>query len=580
MSAQVSTSSAVLRFFREHPLLVGLALVALIVGGTILVKNRKPPVSQQTYFTVKRGNFPVMILEGGTLRATQELIIRSELEGTPRIISIIPEGTSVKKGDLLVELDSAGIKEKVANQELTVQSAESSFTRAKEDLSIQKLTMDAAVKDQELRVEFAESDLEKYKEGDWPQQKKAIEARITIAEEEMQRAQDRLNWTVQLEKRGYATRDEIKADQLTVKRQELTISQAKEELRLAEKYDYPKKVRLMESGVDQTKLEMLRVRQRSASTISTYEADVKSKQAQLEKQHERLAEAKEQLALTKIFAPQEGLVVYATGSSSSSGILIEEGATVRQKQDIIKLPDVSQMMVEIRVHESHVRQVKLGLLANVTIDSLPDKQFTGIVKKIAVLPDSSSRYYNPNLKVYTTEVWINEELNDIKPGVSGRAEIIITNLTDVLTVPIQAVTTVKGQQVCYVEKNGRHQQVSVEIGLYNDRLIEIKNGLHEGDKVLLAALAAYETPPPEEPDKPEESGGSRTNGVPKPADPVAPAVSIAPSLTNAAVRPASTEPLPPGVRRSGGSTMVKGEFARPAPKPQRPVTSERPRKSE
>lgn len=573
MSAPASNSPAPLRVARQRPLLLVVALIAAVAGGVVFLKSRKPPVAQQSYFTVKRGNFPVMILEGGTLRATQELIVRSELEGTPRIISIVPEGTSVKKGDLLVELDAAGIKEKVATQDLTVQSAEASFTRAKEDLAIQKLTMDAAVKDQELRVEFAESDLEKYKEGDWPQQKKAIEARITIAEEEMQRAQDRLNWTVQLEKRGYATRDELKADQLTVKQKDLTISQAKEELRLAQKYDFPKKVRLLESTVEQTKLELLRVRQRAASTISTYEADVKSKQAQLEKQRERLGEAKEQLLLTKIFAPQEGLVVYATGSSASSGILIEEGATVRQKQDIIKLPDVTQMMVEIRVHESHVRQVKLGLPANVTIDSLPDKQFTGIVKKIAVLPDSSSRYYNPNLKVYTTEVWINEELTDIKPGVSGRAEIIITNLTDVLTVPIQAVTTVKGQQVCYVEKKGRHLQTPVEIGLYNDRLIEIKNGLQEGDKVLLAALSESESIPVEEADKAEESAAPRTNGAPKPAEPAAPA------LTNAAAPPSALEPLPPGVRRSGGSSPVRGEFARPAPRPPRPAPAERVKKS-
>jgi HlyD family secretion protein len=562
MTPGATNGKGLLRVVRQRPLLVVLAVIAVVAVGVVTAKGRKTAPAAQSYYAVKRGSFLVTILEGGTLRATQELIVRSELEGTPRIISIVPEGTSVKKGDLLVELDSVGIKEKIVNQELSVQSAESSYTRAKEDLAIQKLTMDASVKDQELRVEFAESDLEKYKEGDWPQQKKAIEARITIAEEEMQRAQDRLNWTVQLEKRGYATRDELKADQLTVKRQELTITQAREELRLVEKYDFPKRVRLMESTVEQTKLELLRVRQRATSTISTYEADVKSKQAQLEKQRERLDDAREQLALARIFAPQEGLVVYATGSSSSSGILIEEGATVRQKQDIIKLPDVTQMMVEIRVHESHVRQVKPGLAATVTIDSLPDKQFTGVVKKVAVLPDSSSRYYNPNLKVYTTEVWINEELADIKPGVSGRAEIIVTNLTDVLTVPIQAVTTVRGQQTCYVEKNGRVQPVPVEVGLYNDRLIEVRRGLNEGDRVLLAALAATESTPPED-EKPAENG-TRTNNVPKESEPASNGAGSSTLATNAAAQPGNNGPLPAGVRRASASSAPKGEFARPA----------------
>lgn len=89
--------------------------------------------------------------------------------------------------------------------------------------------MDASVKDAVLKVEFAISDLEKYKEGDWPQTRRAIEAKITIAQEELQRAQDRLNWTKTLEAKGYATKDELKADSLTMKRQEIIIEQADEE---------------------------------------------------------------------------------------------------------------------------------------------------------------------------------------------------------------------------------------------------------------------------------------------------------------------------------------------------------------
>ena len=519
-----SIPGALVRFVRARPLVAVLGLVVAVgLAVVVFTRTRHTAAPQNSYYVVKRGDFLVSIIEGGTLRAASEVIVRCELEGTPRIISIVPEGTAVKKGDLLVELDSSGIKEKISNQDVTVQGAEAAWLRAKEDLSIQKLTMDAAIKDAELKVEFAASDLEKYKEGDWPQQKQGIAARITLAEEDMQRAQDRLNWTVQLEKRGYATRDELKADQLTVKRQDITIAQAKEELRLADKYDYPKKVRLMESTVEQTKLELIRTRQRSAATITSFDVDVKTKFTTLETQRERWQQAKEQLVLAKIFAPQDGLVIYATGSSVAS-MLIEEGAVVRQRQDLIKLPDVTQMMVEVKVHESHVRQVKPGLNAFVTIDSLPDQRFAGVVKKVGVLPDSASRYYNPNLKVYSTEVWITEALNDIKPGVSGRAEVIVTNLLNVLTVPIQAVTTHKGRQVCFVEREHKTFPVPVEIGLYNEKMIEIKAGLQEGDRVLLAALSATDTIPMDgSTDKPEDSE-SKTN-APKSSESPTPATS-------------------------------------------------------
>jgi len=546
-----------LQFIRQRPVWLLLGLL-LVIGGTAFgLRNRKPAGPLNSYHTVKRSDFLVSLVEGGTLRAVQELTIRNELEGGTTIVSVVPEGTTVQKGDLLVELDSSGLREKIANQEVTVQNADGAHSKAKEDLQIQRLTQDAAVQDATLKVEFADSDLEKYKEGDWPQQKRAIEARVTIAQEEIQRAQDRLNWTRKLEATGYATKDELKADMLTVKRQEITIAQAEEELKIATRFEFPKKVRILEAGVDTAKLTLLQAKQKASSTIKSYEADVTAKLNTLELQRERLEEMKKQLELTKIFAPQEGLVVYPSVGISGSGILIEQGASIRQKQDLLKLPDVTQMMIEVKVHESHVRQVKPGLGAYVTIDSLPDKQFTGIVKKVAVLPDTASRYYNPNMKVYSTEVWINESLQDIKPGVSGRAEVVVTNLQSVLTIPIQAVTTVKGQQVCFVQRGDQDVPVPVEVGLFNDRMIEIRTGLAEGDRVLLSALANSDTISLD-----GSVLGREDDGTNRPLPKLPPTGAFND-------KPAKEGDLPAGVRRSNGSTSAK-----PAPatvKPEKPA---------
>jgi HlyD family secretion protein len=550
-----------IQFIRQRPawLLLGLLLVIGVTAFTL--RSRKPTGPTNSYYTVKRGDFLVSLVEGGTLRAVQELIIRNELEGGTTIVSVVPEGTTVKQGELLVELDSSGLKEKIANQEVTVQNADAAYNKAKEDLQIQKLTQDAAVQDATLKVEFAESDLEKYKEGDWPQQKRAIEARVTIAQEEIQRAQDRLNWTRKLEATGYATKDELKADQLTVKRQEITIAQAEEELKIATRYEFPKRVRILEAAVDTAKLSLLQTKQKAGSTIKSYEGDVTSKLATFELQRERLAEMKKQLELTKIYAPQDGLVVYATGSASGSGILIEQGASIRQKQDLLKLPDVTQMMIEVKVHESHVRQVKPGLGAYVTIDSLPEKQFTGVVKKVAVLPDTTSRYYNPNMKVYSTEVWINESLSDIKPGVSGRAEIVVTNLQSVLTVPIQAVTTVKGQQVCYVQRGVTDASVPVEVGLFNDRMIEIRTGLNEGDRVLLSALANSDTISLDGSVLNREEDGTN-RPLPK-----------LPPTGSPSTKSIKDPILPPGVRQASGSNSPK--TASSTPRLEKPAKPER-----
>ncbi|HOK77805.1 MAG TPA: hypothetical protein PLW35_08800, partial [Verrucomicrobiota bacterium] len=75
---------------------------------------------------------------------------------------------------------------------------------------------------------------------------------------------------------------------------------------------------------------------------------------------------------------------------------------------------------------------------------------------------------------------------DAKPGVSARAEILITNIANALSVPIQAVTTLKGKQVCYVADGSKVTPVPVQVGMFNTRFIEITSGLKEGDRVLLS----------------------------------------------------------------------------------------------
>ena len=464
----------------------GLLLLLLVIFRSF--GARELPAT--AYYTVKRSDFLISIVEGGTIKSVREQSVRNEMEGTARIISIVPEVTTVKQGDLLVELDSSDLRERVTAQEVTLQNSQFVFVQAKETVAIQRSLADSNIKEAELKVEFAKSDLEKYKEGDYPQQTNVVSAKIKIAGEELARAKDRLNWTQELAKKGYATKSELEADQLAVQRKDIEVGQTSEDLRLLDKYDFPKRLRLLQSNVEQAIKELERLKARVASQMAQADADLESRQKTLNLQNERLEQLKQQLELTKIYAPDEGLVIYASSLNPGNSVLIEEGATVRQRQELIKLPDVSQMMVEVRVHESHVQKIKPGLDAWITIDSIPDRQFRGSVRKVAVLPDSSSRWSNPNLKVYATEVLIEDQLPDIKPGVSGRAEIIITNLQSALTIPIQAVTTVRGKQVCLVKRGSTTEPVPVEVGLFNDRLIEVKAGLVEGDQVLLSPLSA------------------------------------------------------------------------------------------
>lgn len=473
-----------------------LAAVIAVVGLGLLFFRpwASAPEKENSWHTVRRGDLLISVVEGGALKAVKESIIRSEFEGISRIISIVPEGTYVKKGDVLVELDSSDLKDRLNQQEVIYQNNEFSFVQAKENLSIQQSLGESQIKEAELRVEFAKSDLDKYIEGDAPQQINTQTNNIVIRKEQLQRAQDKLEWTQQLFKKGYASKSELEADALSLMTSRISMEQAEEELRLFRKYDLPKSQRRLESAWEQSKMELQRLKHRTANQIAQAEANLRTSQRALELTLEKLKELRQQLENSKIKAPQDGLVVYASSNPIDRGgqTLIEEGAQIRQRQEIIKLPDVSQMIVEIRVHESHVLQIRPGLTAYVTVDSLPDQRFKARVTKVAVLPNSQDRWFNPNLKVYSTEVLIEDKLPDLKPGASARAEIVVTNLVGALSVPLQSVTTVKGKQVCYVQSSAGGVPTAVQVGNFSDQFIEIRSGLKEGDRVMLSPPVAPE----------------------------------------------------------------------------------------
>ena len=246
-------------------------------------------------------------------------------------------------------------------------------------------------------------------------------------------------------------------------------------------FDIPKQRATFESAVHEAEKELERVKHQGTSKLAQYEADVRTQKITLDLSKSKLERDEKNLAAGKIYAPQDGLVVYSVSDNRfSSESLVEEGATVRNRQTLIKLPDISEMKLSIKIHESHINMIAPGQPAFIVLDSMPDQRFRGVVNKVGLLPDTQSRWGNPNLKVYATEILVKDTLPDVKPGVSARAEVIITNLQNAIAVPLQAVTTKQGRQVVYLANGGEPRPVDVSVGLYNTKFIEITSGLSEG----------------------------------------------------------------------------------------------------
>jgi HlyD family secretion protein len=461
----------------------------------------KDPSAAIKGVAVRRGPLDITVLETGNLKAAKSVSLRSEIEGNSTVLYLIEEGETVEAGTLLVELDTTElVKERLA-QEISVRNAESGKVKAEQSLEIQKSQNLSDIAAAERQKEFAAKDLEKYVNGDWPQQLKQAGDDILLAEEELKRAEDRLTWSQKLFEDDFLTRTELEADQLAAQRARIRVEQAVRARELLEDYDYPRQVRTLEADVEEAARELDRVNLQAKARLVDYEADLDSQTRKLELEVEKLNKIETQIGKSKIVAPIAGMVVYAKQNSNrwSGGEPIAEGQQVRERQELITIPSADGMIVEASVHESVLEQVQVGQIVRITVEALPEREFTGRVRFKAVLPDTNSWWANPDLRVYRTEVEILNPDPGMRPGMTCAVRVEVAKLENVLHVPVQARFFQGEQAVVFVRDGETISLRNVELGLYNEAWIEIKSGVEEGEIVLMSAPPGYDlsdAPPP------------------------------------------------------------------------------------
>jgi RND family efflux transporter MFP subunit len=159
---------------------------------------------------------------------------------------------------------------------------------------------------------------------------------------------------------------------------------------------------------------------------------------------------------------------------------------VYYQQPIFKLPDLSQMKVKAKVHESQVKKVKQGQPAEILVSSLPNQVLHGKILKIATLADSRGPWDDRGVKEYITEISIDDlpASAGLKPGMTAEVRIQAGTYKDVLMIPVSAVSERDGKHYVYAQNNGFEKR-QVTVGESNEKFIEIKDGVKEGDKVAL-----------------------------------------------------------------------------------------------
>jgi len=476
-----------------------LLAILILVGVRNAVKARISDdefvAGGQPTFEVQQGPLTISVDVSGTIKAREQEELKCEVEGQTTILWIVPEGTDVEKGDLLVELDSSRLKDDLVDQEIRVQNARAAHISASENFEVTKNQAQSDVDKAELAYQFAQEDLKNYLEGEYPMDLMELEARITLAKGTWIRAKEELAGSERLFEKEFITATELEADKQALLKAELDLKLAEEDMKLLTDFTYKRTLAELESDVKQFEMALERTVRKAEADKAEAEANLRAKELEFNRQKSKYEKTQEQIEKTKIYAPTEGLVVYATTGQGSWRRNIEplaEGQTVRERQELIYLPTASSFMAEVDVHETSLAKINKGLPVDITVEALPGKLYTGRVASVAPLPDAQSAWMNPDLKVYNTDIHLEGDTEGIRTGMSCLAKIIVEEYDDATYVPVQAVVRSGGQPTVYVVDGGKSVPRQVELGLDNNRMACIVGGLTPGERVLLAPPLAEE----------------------------------------------------------------------------------------
>jgi HlyD family secretion protein len=437
-------------------LVLGLAGSAVV--GWVRWYSRAPLHDHFVTYAVHRADLFPIRLASGRVESGKRTVIECQLEniavgvrgqrlaanGASVLLSVIPEGSQVKRGDVLAELDSSDYDEMLRLQRITLERAKADKLQADLDLQIAQLAV------------------REFEDGIVRETIEDFEGKMFLARSDLERAVDRLNWSRRMNGKGYVPAATVTTDLFRKDQMAQALAQQETAYALFKKFTAPKTVRELEGEV------------KGASATLEYQ------QLRLQRNLERMATLEKQVANCTIRAPHDGFVIYANNAERE--LFIEPGLPVFQRQQLFYLPDLNDMEVVAQLHESIVDQVDSGMRATVQVEGLSNRRIEGHVTRVAAMATLNMR---SDVKYFDGIVKLDEAPEGLRPGMSAEVKIVLPRLDHVLAVPSDAVLFEDGHDFCFVVHEDGLERREVKLGQVTSELSEVTRGLVEGEEVVL-----------------------------------------------------------------------------------------------
>ena len=448
---------------------IGVTLAAVAVGGTV-ASVRWSRGSQVTVQTAAaaKSDLTSVVTASGEITPRTYINLGANAQGLITDV-MVKEGDRVRRGQVVARIESIQASADVQAQRASVASAEADSAAAEAGLKVQ----DDTIRTQQATIDRSKADLDL--------------AKVNF---------DRYE---QLYKAG-----------------------------VVPKADYDQRKATYDSAVAAVREAQTRMDQLKSQKTQS-QAQIQSSQRRVAQAQAGLTRVNDILAKHDVIAPLDGIV---TNLPVRIGETVVPGIQNSAASSVMTIADMSLITAEVKVDEADIVNLELGQKADVTIDAIPDKKFSGHVIEIgntAILRStgqvaSSSATSSTEAKDFKVVVALDDPPEEIRPGLSCTAKIVTATRHDVLSIPIQALTVRQKGELedaaaskqkqkdtarpvdlaqqkerkeeitgVFVVKNEKAEFRKVETGITGATDIEVLNGVQPGEEVVIGSYQAIRT---------------------------------------------------------------------------------------